>query len=70
MTGGRMGACPDWYPEVKASRYLPSVQPWEWQQVGRMWLDRVLIAQAAETEAARGPDVKVLGNDGRRQAHR
>lgn len=61
MTGGRMGACPDWYPEVRASRYLGGrPAPWEWGQIPRMWMERVLIAQAAETEAAAGPTVREL----------
>jgi len=45
-----MGACPEWYPLLKAARYL-GVAPWELNQQPRMWLEWALTAQAAENEA-------------------
>lgn len=45
-----MGACPEWYPLLKAARYL-GVAPWELMNRPRMWFEWALTAQAAENEA-------------------
>lgn len=50
-----MGAIPDWYPLIRAARYL-KVPPWELAQQPLYWLDWALMAQAAEIEAANGPE--------------
>ena len=45
-----MGACPEWYPLVKAARYL-GVAPWELLKQPRIWFEWALTAQAVENEA-------------------
>lgn len=45
-----MGTCPEWYPLLKAARYL-GVAPWELLEQPRMWFEWALTAQAAENEA-------------------
>lgn len=49
-----MGYLPDWYPLIRAARYL-RVPPWELRERPVYWHDWALIAESAENEAARGP---------------
>ena len=46
-----MGACPDWYPLIRAARYL-GVAPWELLNQPRVWTEWALTAEAAENAAA------------------
>lgn len=45
-----MGACPEWYPIIRAARYL-GVAPWELVEQPAAWIDWALIAQNAEVGA-------------------
>ncbi len=49
-----MGACPDWYPLVRAARYL-GVAPWELAERPAAWQNWALTAEAAESEARMRP---------------
>lgn len=51
---------PEWYPLIRAARYL-GVAPWELAQQPRQWMDWANIAQNAEAEAARGPTIEREG---------
>ena len=42
-----MGECPDWYPLIKAARWL-GVPPWELFEQPQVWQDWALIAMAAD----------------------
>lgn len=52
--GGQLGEMPDWYPLLRAARYL-GVPPWELENVWIGWLDRALMAEAAEQVASQPP---------------
>jgi hypothetical protein len=41
---------PDWYPLIRAARYL-GVPPWEMAKQPYQWLEVAIIAEAAENEA-------------------
>jgi len=43
---------PDWYPLLRAARYL-GVPPWELENQWIGWLDRALMAEAAEQVASK-----------------
>lgn len=45
-----MGACPDWYVDMQAAKYL-NCKPWELPKVSIWWKDKALIAMEAEAEA-------------------
>jgi len=45
-----LGACPDWYPLLKAARFL-GVPPWELAGRPLVWQQWALVAEAAEQEA-------------------
>ena len=47
-----MGECPDWYPLIRASKYL-GVAPWELARQPAIWQHLALAAESAETEAQR-----------------
>ena len=51
LTGGKLGATPDFYRLVVASRACPSVRPWEWLDVPLYWLEVVLWVEGVEGEA-------------------
>jgi hypothetical protein len=42
---------PDWYPVLRAARYL-GVPPWELEDQWIGWMDRALMAEAAEAVAS------------------
>ena len=44
-----MGACPEWYPLLRAARYL-RVPPWELAVQPLAWQEWALTAEAAEAE--------------------
>lgn len=46
-----MGAYPDWYPVIRAARYL-NVKAWELARQPSYWMHWGLAAEAAEAEAA------------------
>jgi hypothetical protein len=50
MTAGEMGACPEWYPLLRAARYL-GVAPWQLAERPLVWQEWALTAEAAENEA-------------------
>lgn len=50
MTGGAMGACPDWYQEIEDARLL-GVRPWEIRAVPLFWRQRARVAHFARLEA-------------------
>lgn len=52
MTGGLVGEVPEWYPLVRAARYL-NTPPWELAEVeaGPWWMLVALAAEDAETQA-------------------
>jgi hypothetical protein len=45
-----MGYCPDFYPLIKAARYL-HVPPWELAQQSAAWEQWALVTEAAELGA-------------------
>ncbi len=45
-----MGALPEWYPLIRAARYL-QVAPWELAARPSLWMDWALMAESAENEA-------------------
>ncbi len=45
-----MGAMPDWYPLIRAARYL-GVPPWDLLQRAAVWQTWAIIAEGAENEA-------------------
>lgn len=45
-----MAWMPDYYPVIKAARYL-GVPPWELLEQSIYWRDKALIVQAAEDQA-------------------
>ncbi len=45
-----MGACPDWYPLIRAARYL-GIAPWELMEKPMIWTNWALTAEGAEIEA-------------------
>ncbi|NLF14542.1 MAG: hypothetical protein GX597_22360 [Anaerolineaceae bacterium] len=45
-----MGACPEWYPLLRAARYL-RVPPWELAGQPLVWQEWALVSEAAEREA-------------------
>lgn len=51
-----MGYLPDWYPLIRAARFL-GVPPWQLYHQPTYWMDWALIAESAEAEAANGPTV-------------
>lgn len=54
-TGGDEGAAPDWYPLIRAARYL-RVPPWELAERSSVWVSWALMAEAGEATATReGP---------------
>lgn len=56
MTGGDMGVMPNWYPTIRAARYL-GIAPWELAQRSVVWRDWALLAEAAEQAAQAGPKI-------------
>ena len=50
MTRGLMGEMPDYYPLVRAARYL-HVAPWELTEQAVWWQDVANICETAEGEA-------------------
>lgn len=44
-----MGECPDWYPLLKAAKWL-GVPPWELVDQPQVWMEWALIADAAESD--------------------
>ncbi len=42
---------PEWYPLIRAARYL-RVAPWELARQPMVWLEMAEVAQASEAEAA------------------
>ena len=48
---GQLGSCPDWYPLIRAARYL-GVPPWDLASQPDVWRGWALAAEAAEAEAA------------------
>lgn len=46
-----MGSVPDWYVAVRASKYLGSVKPWEWDDAPIYWREAVLASEKAEITA-------------------
>lgn len=51
--GGDLGFCPDWYPYLRAARYggVPLAPAATIADLPEWWIDRLLIAEAAEMEA-------------------
>lgn len=47
-----MGSMPDWYPLLRAARYL-GVAPWDLYEQPAQWMHWALDAEAAENEAER-----------------
>jgi hypothetical protein len=45
-----MGALPDWYPLLRAARYL-KVAPWELLEHAAAWQHWAILAENAENEA-------------------
>ena len=45
-----MGTMPEWYPLIRAARYL-GVAPWKLLEQQSAWVDFALIAESAENEA-------------------
>lgn len=45
-----MGAMPEWYPLIRAARFL-GVAPWVLLEQQSTWLEWALIAGSAENEA-------------------
>jgi len=45
-----MGACPEWYPLLRAARYL-GVAPWDLLDQARVWLEWALTAESVEADA-------------------
>lgn len=45
-----MGAVPEYYPLIRAARYL-GVPPWELLDQPAVWMEWALICQGAEAEA-------------------
>lgn len=45
-----MGALPEWYPLIRAARYL-QVAPWELAAQPLTWMEWALVAESAEDEA-------------------
>ena len=52
-----MGAMPEWYPLMRAARWL-GVKPWELAEQPQIWQERALLAENAEIAARRGPKVQ------------
>lgn len=50
MTGGAMGACPNWYHDIEDARLL-GVKPWEIHAVPLFWRQRARAAHYARLEA-------------------
>lgn len=47
-----MGSVPEWYADVRASRYLGGgILPWEWDDAPLFWFQAVLSAESAEAKA-------------------
>lgn len=44
------GECPQWYPTIRAARYL-KVPPWELAQKSHVWVEWALTAEDAEAQA-------------------
>jgi hypothetical protein len=47
---GAMGEMPDWYPLIRAARYL-GVAPWDLMEQPLYWSEWAITAEAAENEA-------------------
>jgi hypothetical protein len=45
-----MGAAPDWYKDWVAAKQL-GITPWELETAPQVWIERALVAGAAENEA-------------------
>ncbi len=45
-----MGSCPEFYPLIKAARYL-GVPAWELAAQPKVWMQWALVSEAAENEA-------------------
>jgi hypothetical protein len=45
-----MGRCPEWYPILRAARYL-GVAPWELSVQPMIWMQWALTAERAENDA-------------------
>lgn len=54
LTEGNMGYIPDWYPLVRAARYL-GVAPWDLYERPLIWQTWALMADKAEIEGQPRP---------------
>lgn len=54
-----MGAVPDWYPLIKAARYL-GVAPWDLLEQPVIWRRWAEAAEFAEAEAGKPPEKLTL----------
>lgn len=50
MEDGKIGAVPDWYPLIRAARYL-GVPPWELADQPTYMMHWALLAESAENQA-------------------
>ena len=50
LTKGEMGECPDYYPVIRAARYL-HVPPWALSDEAAAWTEWALTCEAAEIGA-------------------
>lgn len=50
VSGGRYGSMPDYYPLIKAARYL-MVAPWDLAERGNCWQEWAFVCESAETQA-------------------
>ena len=51
ITNGNAGEAPWWWNPIQASRYVPSVKPWEWGEQSLFWAEAVVASQNAENAA-------------------
>ena len=48
LTDGGLGALPDWYPLIRAAKYL-GVAPWDLLQQPLFWQQKALLAEKVES---------------------
>jgi len=63
-----MGECPDWYPLLKAARYM-GVAPWELAERPIAWQEWALMAESAEISAANQQSALGGGQGGRKRGY-
>lgn len=51
-----MGKVPEWYANIRASKYLGSVRPWEWDDAPIAWREAALASEKAELQAQKSRD--------------